>query len=77
MEKIWGNLKKGLRFYCRENGFSDVILGLSGGLDSAVVSVLAAEALGGGTRLLPDDEDGLYFGFEFGDCAGAGGDEQI
>ena len=46
MEKIWGNLKKGLRFYCRENGFSDVILGLSGGLDSAVVSVLAAEALG-------------------------------
>ena len=45
MEKIWGNLKKGLRFYCRENGFSDVILGLSGGLDSAVVSYTSALSL--------------------------------
>lgn len=46
MEKIWNKLKQGLQNYCAENGFGEVILGLSGGLDSAMVSVLAAEALG-------------------------------
>ncbi len=46
MEKLWNKLKGGLQDYVKNNGFSDVILGLSGGLDSAVVSVLAAEALG-------------------------------
>lgn len=47
MQNIWNNLKDGLKNYMRANGFSQVILGLSGGLDSAVVAVLAAEALGG------------------------------
>ena len=47
MEKIWNKLKTGLRDYCKESGFHKVILGLSGGLDSAIVSVLAAEVLGG------------------------------
>jgi len=46
MEKIWKTLKKNLKNYCDEYGFSDVILGLSGGLDSAIVSVLACDALG-------------------------------
>lgn len=46
MEKLWENLKQGLCDYCNKNGFKDVILGLSGGLDSAIVSVLATEALG-------------------------------
>lgn len=46
MQKLWDNLKSGLVAYCRENGFKDVTLGLSGGLDSAIVSVLATEALG-------------------------------
>ena len=46
MENIWQSLKKNLKTYCDENGFSDVILGLSGGLDSALVSVLATQALG-------------------------------
>lgn len=46
MQNIWNILKNGLRDYCEQNGFSDVVLGLSGGLDSAVVSVLAADALG-------------------------------
>jgi NAD+ synthase (glutamine-hydrolysing) len=36
----------GLRDYARKTGFSKAILGLSGGIDSAVVSCLAAEALG-------------------------------
>ena len=46
MQKLWDGLKNGLVTYCRENGFKDVVLGLSGGLDSAIVSVLATEALG-------------------------------
>jgi len=36
----------GIRDYVRKNGFEQVILGLSGGIDSAVVAALAAEALG-------------------------------
>jgi len=39
-------LKLGLRDYVRKCGFSSVVLGLSGGIDSAVVAVLAADALG-------------------------------
>lgn len=46
MEKIWNQLKDGLQRYALDNGFSDVILGLSGGMDSALVSVLATDALG-------------------------------
>ena len=46
MEKIWNSLIVGLRDYCRQYGFKEVILGLSGGLDSAIVSVLANDALG-------------------------------
>lgn len=36
----------GIRDYCRKTGFSDVLLGVSGGVDSALVAALAAEALG-------------------------------
>ncbi|MGE3182361.1 MAG: NAD+ synthase, partial [Phycisphaerae bacterium] len=36
----------GLRDYARKCGFRSVVLGLSGGIDSAVVAALAAEALG-------------------------------
>ncbi len=44
-------LKLGLRDYVRKCGFSSVVLGLSGGIDSAVVAVLAADALGAGNVL--------------------------
>ena len=37
-----------LRDYVDKNGFSEVVLGLSGGIDSAVVAALAADALGPG-----------------------------
>ncbi len=47
MEKLWNNLNKGLKTHLDKNGFDKVILGLSGGLDSAVVGVLASEVLGG------------------------------
>lgn len=36
----------GLRDYFRKSGFSKAVLGLSGGLDSAIVAALACEALG-------------------------------
>lgn len=39
-------LVDGLKCYCQQNDFTDVVLGLSGGLDSAVVLALACEALG-------------------------------
>jgi NAD+ synthetase len=39
-------LELGLADYVRKCGFGSVVLGLSGGIDSAVVAVLAAEALG-------------------------------
>ncbi len=44
---VWQALTLGLRDYVRKNGFSTVVLGLSGGIDSAVVAALAADALGG------------------------------
>lgn len=46
IEMIHGALILGLRDYFRKSGFKKAILGLSGGLDSAVVAALACEALG-------------------------------
>ncbi|HLS04702.1 MAG TPA: NAD+ synthase [Wenzhouxiangella sp.] len=43
---IWAVLKRGLRDYVHKNGFSSVVLGLSGGMDSALTLALAADALG-------------------------------
>lgn len=45
-EQIWNALVLGLRDYVLKNGFRSVILGLSGGIDSAVCAVLAADAIG-------------------------------
>ena len=46
LEQVYQALVLGLRDYVRKNGFDDVVLGLSGGIDSAFVAVLAADALG-------------------------------
>lgn len=43
----WKAMVQGLECYARKNGFAQVVLGLSGGIDSAVVATLAADALGG------------------------------
>ncbi len=43
---VYGALLVGLRDYVRKNGFREVVLGLSGGVDSALVATLAADALG-------------------------------
>ncbi|MDX6647702.1 MAG: hypothetical protein QOK40_3429, partial [Miltoncostaeaceae bacterium] len=45
-EELWGALVTGLRDYVDKNGFRTVVLGLSGGIDSALVATLAADALG-------------------------------
>ncbi|HEX4838735.1 MAG TPA: NAD+ synthase [Solirubrobacteraceae bacterium] len=45
-EEIYEALLLGLRDYVRKNGFEAVVLGLSGGIDSALVACLAADALG-------------------------------
>ena len=45
--EVWGALVTGLRDYVHKNGFRSVVLGLSGGIDSAVVAALAADAIGG------------------------------
>lgn len=47
IKQLKKKLVTGLRCYCKSNGFNDVILGLSGGLDSALVLAIACEALGG------------------------------
>jgi len=43
---LWEALKLGLRDYVAKCGFSSVVLGVSGGIDSALVATLAADALG-------------------------------
>ncbi len=45
-EEIWQALVVGLRDYVKKNGFKSVLLGLSGGIDSAVTAAIAADAIG-------------------------------
>jgi NAD+ synthetase len=45
-EQIFSALSLGLRDYCRKCHFRSVVIGLSGGIDSAVAAVIAADALG-------------------------------
>ncbi|HLE62090.1 MAG TPA: NAD+ synthase [Pyrinomonadaceae bacterium] len=46
IDTIHSALVLGIRDYARKNGFTSAVIGLSGGLDSAVVTALASEALG-------------------------------
>ena len=45
-EQIFAALSLGLRDYCHKCNFHSVVVGLSGGVDSAVTAVIAADALG-------------------------------
>jgi len=45
-ESIYNALRTGLRDYVGKNGFTGVLLGLSGGVDSALTAALAVDALG-------------------------------
>ena len=46
LDEIWQGLVVGLRDYVEKNNFKSVLLGLSGGIDSALVAALAADAIG-------------------------------
>jgi NAD+ synthase (glutamine-hydrolysing) len=46
VEELWGALVLGTRDYVRKCGFSKALVGLSGGIDSALVAAIAVEALG-------------------------------
>ena len=46
LAQIWNALVLGLRDYVEKNNFKSVILGLSGGIDSAVCAAIAADAIG-------------------------------
>jgi NAD+ synthase (glutamine-hydrolysing) len=45
--EVYEALKLGLRDYVRKNGFERVLIAVSGGIDSALVTLIAADALGG------------------------------
>jgi NAD+ synthase (glutamine-hydrolysing) len=44
--ELYDALVLGTRDYCRKNGFDDVVIGLSGGIDSTLVACVAVDALG-------------------------------
>ena len=46
LEEVYTALTLGVRDYVRKNGFERALVGLSGGIDSALVALIAAEALG-------------------------------
>jgi NAD+ synthase (glutamine-hydrolysing) len=46
LEEIYGALTLGLADYVRKNGFERVVMGVSGGVDSALAACIAADALG-------------------------------
>jgi NAD+ synthase (glutamine-hydrolysing) len=48
VEEVYRALVLGVRDYVGKNGFREAVLGLSGGIDSTLVAVLAADALGAG-----------------------------
>lgn len=46
MEEVYSALLLGTRDYVHKNGFNGVVIGISGGVDSALVAAIAADALG-------------------------------
>ena len=51
LTEIYHALVLGVRDYVRKNGFRHVVIGLSGGIDSSLTAVIAADALGGANVL--------------------------
>jgi NAD+ synthase len=58
-EAQWRAAVLGTRDYVRKNGFEKVVLGLSGGIDSAVVAALAVDALG------PENVHGVMLAYRY------------
>jgi NAD+ synthase (glutamine-hydrolysing) len=59
IEEIYGALKLGLNDYVKKNNFTSVIIGLSGGIDSALTALIAVDVLGNKNVM------GLYLPSEF------------
>ncbi len=57
--EVWGALVTGVRHYLRKNSFERAIVGISGGIDSAVTAAIGVEALG------PDGLLGVFNPSEF------------
>jgi NAD+ synthase (glutamine-hydrolysing) len=51
LEEVYKGLILGVRDYVHKNGFKKVVIGLSGGVDSALTAAIAADALGGANVL--------------------------
>ncbi len=66
----------GTRDYVRKCGFSKALVGLSGGIDSALVAAIAVEALGGGERDRGGNADGVLFAGVDRGCAEVGEESQ-
>lgn len=49
VEEVYQALVVGLRDYVRKNGFESVVIGLSGGIDSALTAAVAVDAVGAGS----------------------------
>ena len=58
-ESIYNALVLGVRDYVQKNGFSGVVIGLSGGIDSALTTTIAVDALG------PDNVDVIMMPFRY------------
>ena len=59
LEEVYLALVTGVRDYVRKNRFSTVVIGISGGIDSALTAVIAADALG------PDKVVGVFMPSKF------------
>jgi NAD+ synthase (glutamine-hydrolysing) len=46
LDRVYEALVVGTRDYVHKNGFADVVIGLSGGIDSSIVAAIAVDALG-------------------------------
>jgi NAD+ synthase (glutamine-hydrolysing) len=59
LAQVYDALVLGTRDYVKKNGFNQVILGLSGGIDSALTAAVAADAIG------PENVNAVMMPFEF------------
>ena len=70
--EVYRALVLGLRDYVRKNGFRSVVLGLSGGIDSALVAAIACDAIGAEQRVRRLDAERLLLRALPGRRRGAG-----
>ena len=72
-EEVYRALVLGTRDYVHKNGFQEVVLGLSGGVDSAFVATIAVDALGRRCGARPGDAQHVLEPRQHHRCRGCGG----